>query len=159
MHAHYFGVILCGAEVAQPTVSWEEVTCRECCERSSSKYARERLAELDRAQAQGGIWVDPSGKHHVEPPIALNDIPINSVRRFTFTPEPYAGSITINVDVPNPTGRPSTTRTVDASLLTRLSDFIASIPGNALDRKSNALAMQLRREIADVVCPADKVRG
>lgn len=44
-------------------------------------------------------------------------------------------------------------------LLTRLSDFIAAIPGNALDRKSNALAMALRREIADVVCPADKVRG
>lgn len=51
-----------------------------------------------------------------------------------------------------------TQRTVDIAFLARLSDFIASVPGNALDRKSNFLAQQLRREIADVVCPADKVR-
>jgi hypothetical protein len=62
------------------------------------------------------------------------------------------------LSTPVPIVRPSTTRTVDVTLLTRLSDFIASIPGNALDRRSNALAMTLRREIADVVCPADKVR-
>lgn len=44
------------------------------------------------------------------------------------------------------------------ALLVRVSDFIASIPGGALDRKSNAVAMQLRREIADAIVPKDKVR-
>lgn len=154
-HASRFdadGAAWCGYKGVDIRCYWPETDCRVCLglgAEDGCNSALTRLAELDRAQAMPvkimGDTVTLNGQviGRVQPFGGPSFLPADDVR------VEYVAAGTNDV----------TQRTVDVALLTRLSDFIASIPGNALDRKGNALAMQLRREIADVVCPADKVRG
>jgi hypothetical protein len=119
------------------------VTCRDCLYTDIDNLTtRARIAALD-----------------AENPLV--DLPVGSFSlKGLFDHKTYDGLLS-DVLTPPATVTSNTvfnTRPVEVSLLTRVSDFIASIPGNALDRKSNALAMQLRREIADAIVPKDKVR-
>lgn len=147
VHRHQtFSKSVCGKTLGDDvkSVDWRMVSCRNCCVASSNPYAANRLAELDRATAQGGAWVDSTGVFRVEAYRAW-------LKRVQEKPIIVDTDNSAKVAYVNDVAPDK--RIVDVSLLTRLSDFIASIPGAALDRNSNALAMTLRRETANVVCP------
>lgn len=151
----------CGIRYAEASnVNLDYVTCLNCLTKFNHYGARARLAELDRAQRReiSLPQTNPleSGTVTVNQSISItnsdHDVIVRKTNEALESLYRQTGkTVTVNISGGDVEKYLQNKIETIQTLLLRASDFIADIPVGALDRKNNAVAMRLRRDITDIV--------